>query len=99
MTGPQNCVTVVHMSVAPRNLNAPQKVTAALLADELIASAAAVQQADEQAAQARRDRDTLIRDAATIVPMLRLARLTGLSRERIYRIVYSGDPSTPPTKY
>ncbi len=84
------------MAVAPRNLTPPQKVSAALLADEISNSASRVREAEQALTEARAVRDKLIRESSSLISMLKLARLTGLTRERIYRIVYSGDPVPAP---
>lgn len=94
VTKPHFCVTLGHMSVAPRVPTPPQRVTAALLSDEVINSANAVRQAEVDLSQRRTERDDIIREASSVISMLKLARMTGLRRETIYRIVYSGNPRT-----
>lgn len=94
MTSPHFCVILDDMSVAPRNLTPPQRVTAALLQDEITNSANAVRQAEVDLSQRRAERDSVIREASSVISMLKLARMTGLSRDRIYKIVYSGNPRT-----
>lgn len=96
MTEPHICVILVGMKPNRPGLTAPQRVSAALLRDELTNSAAAVRTAEQRLSEARTERDSIIREASSLVPMLTLARLTGLSRDRIYKIVYSGTP-LPPT--
>lgn len=67
-------------------LTPPQRITASLLTDSLRDSANAVRAKEQELADLRAERDSLIRDALTIVPMLKLVRVTGLSRERLYKI-------------
>lgn len=97
MTGPHICVILNDMRDTRPGLTAPQRVSAALLRDELINSAAAVRDAETRLSEARAERDAIIHEASSLVPMQTLARLTGLSRDRVYNIVNSGIATDTPT--
>lgn len=63
-----------------------QRVSASLAIDSLSEVCADVRNLEQQLTDLRGERDSLIRETLQWVPMLRLVPVTGLSRERLYKI-------------
>lgn len=77
---------MVDMRAHNSGLNPQQRTAAALL---IAALQEAVQETDEAKAlwdEKRTQRDILIRESLEFIPKLRMVKITGLSRERLYRI-------------
>lgn len=70
----------------------PDRISVSLAIQALQEASEEVYEAQLALGNARASRDRLLRDAFDSgVPVLRLARITKLSRERIYKITHSGD--------
>ena len=81
-----NCVNLVLMRVS-----IPNKVSVSLALQSLTDAVSDVDEASLALRESRGVRDDLIRDAYdNKVPVLHLVRVTGLSREAIYRITHKG---------
>lgn len=65
---------------------APLKISAQLVVASLKEAVAETTEAQQHADAVRAERDALIYDAFDIIPMLRLVKITGLSRQRLYTI-------------
>lgn len=77
------------MSVHKPGVSPAQRTAAALLISAL---QEAVEETDKaaQALEAKRaERDQLIRESLEFIPKLRMVKITGLSRERLYQIEQS----------
>jgi hypothetical protein len=78
------------MSAAPEH-----RISLSLAVDALLEASEEVRDLQSRLDDLRASRDRLIKDAYDNgMPMLKLARITGLSRERIYAITRSGVPQT-----
>jgi hypothetical protein len=75
-------------------VNPAQRVSASLLIESLQEQCEEVRDLEKQLQAARDLRDDAIRDALTIVPMVRLVKVTHLSRERLYAINSRTNEST-----
>ena len=64
----------------------PVKISVSLALEALQEASNEVQRLEVRLAEARAARDRLLIDAYGLVPITRLARLAGLSRERVSRI-------------
>lgn len=62
------------------------KISTRLLEDSLRDAVRAVDEQREHLNRTLRERDDMIRDLLQVIPMTKVARITGLSRESLYRI-------------
>jgi hypothetical protein len=62
------------------------KISVSLALESLVEASNEVQRLEVLLAEARASRDRLLIDAYGLVPITRLARLAGLSRERVSKI-------------
>lgn len=86
-----NCVNMDYMKRSSREAT-PHKIHVSLALEALQEASEEVRKAQDTLDANRAVRDDLIRDAYDSgVAIIRLVRITGLSRERIYRITH-GDP-------
>ena len=69
----------------------PNRISVSLALESLSEAVSEVEEASTALRESRAVRDALIRDAYdSKVPVLHLVRVTGLSREAIYRITHKG---------
>lgn len=62
------------------------KISAAMVVASLKETVAEVDRHRDALAAARAERDELIREALEVIPMLRMVKITGLSRQQLYTI-------------
>lgn len=70
-------------------LNPAQRTAASILVDALKESVAETDEAKALWDERRATRDKLIREALSLIPKVRMAQITGLSRDRLYQIEHS----------
>lgn len=67
-----------------------KRISTSLAVEALVEAVEEFNEYEAKRAKALADRNQAIRDAAEFIPRLRLAKITGLSREQVYRIATTG---------